>query len=132
MIAVCQKITAASSSTPTAMISSPIAGRTADAPSPPCAPSLAISAEPKLFENAFDARRLGVEEGLIWIARERDHGPVTRLAGLGPLRRGGHLLDQRDHRLARSGIHAGRRKHAAPVEQLDIDALFLQRRRVDP
>src|ERR1051325_1311875 len=118
MIAVCQKITAASSSTPMAMISSPTEGRSRETRSPSCVPSLAISAEPELFENAFDARGLGVEERFIWIARERDHGPVTRLAGLRPLRRGGHLLDQRDHRLPRSRIDAGRGKHAAPVEQL--------------
>src|SRR5262249_50831471 len=129
MIAVCHKITAASSSTLIAMISSPMAGRSA--PPPPCAPSLAISAEPELFENAFDARRLGVEESLVFVAGQRDHGPVTRLAGLRPLRRGRHLLDQRDHRLPRSRIDAGRCKDAAPVEQLDIDALLFQRRRVD-
>src|SRR5882724_7564961 len=131
MIAVCQKMTAASSSTPIAMISSPVAGRSPETPPPPCAPSLAISAEPELFENTFDAGRLGVEERLILITSQRDHGPVTRLAGLRPLRRGSHLLDQRNHRLPRSRIDAGRRKHTAPVEQLDIDALFLQRRRVD-
>src|SRR5437868_584578 len=110
MIAVCHKITAASSSTPIAMISSP-AGRSADPPSPPCAPSLVISAEPELFENTFDARRLGIEEGLILITGQRDHGPITRLAGLRPLRRGSHLLDQRNHRLPRSRIHTGRRKY---------------------
>src|SRR5262245_53322901 len=111
MIAVCQKMTAASSRTPIAMISSPTAGRSPEAPSPPCAPSLAISAESELFENAFDARRLSVEEGLILIADERDHGPVASLAGLRPLRRRGHLLDQCDHRLACSRIDTGRCKH---------------------
>src|SRR5262245_8450424 len=129
MIAVCQRMTAASTSTPAAMIVSPTAGRSQ--PPPSCAPSFAISAEPELFENAFDARRLGVEERFVLITGQRDHGPVARLAGLRPLRRTCHLLDHREHRLALSRIDAGRRKHAAPVEQLDVDALLFQRRRVD-
>src|SRR5262245_18153988 len=129
MIAVCQKMTAANSSTPTAMINSPMAGRSA--PPPPCAPSLAISAEPELFENTFDARRLGIEERFVLITGQRDHGPVASLASVRPMRCGGHLIDQRDHRLSRSRIDAGRCKHPTPVEQLDVDALFLQRRRID-
>src|SRR4029434_8505858 len=130
MIAVCQMMTAASTSTPAAMIVSPTAGRS-QPPSPPRAPSRALSAEPELFEDAFDARRLGVEEGLVLITGERDHRPVARLAGLRPLRRGRHLLDQREHGLTLSRIDAGGRKDLAPVEQLDVDPLLLQRRRID-
>src|SRR5215813_4803483 len=131
MIAVCQTMTAASTSTPAAMIVSPTAGRSQPPPSAPCAPSLAISAEPELFENAFDACRLGVEEGFVLITKQRDLGPVVVLAGVRPLRRGCHLLDQREHRLPLVRIDAGRRKDATPVEQLDVDALLFQRRRID-
>src|SRR5262249_40539617 len=115
----------------TAMMVSPMAGRNLAAPpSLPCPPA-DMSAEPELFEDAFDARGLLVEEGLILITGQRDHGPVAGLAGLRPLRRGGHLLNQREHGLALVGVHAGRRKDAAPVEQLDVDALLLERRRID-
>src|SRR4029453_4176310 len=129
MIAVCQRMTAASTSTPAAMIVSPTAGRSQ--PPPSCAPSLAISAEPELFEDAFDARRLGVEERFVLITGQRDHGPVASLAGLRPLGSGGHFLDQREHRLPLRRIDTGRRKDATPVEQLDVDALLFQRWRID-
>src|SRR5215468_7734996 len=131
MIAVCQMITAASPSTPAAMIVSPTAGRSQPPPSPPCAPSLAISAEPELFEDALDAGRLGVEEGFVLITKQRDLGPLVILAGVRPLRRGCHLLDQREHGLPLRCIDVGRRKDAAPVEQLDVDAALFQCRRVD-
>src|SRR5215813_15477374 len=131
MIAVCQTMTAASTSTPAAMIVSPTAGRSQPPPSAPCAPSLAISAEPELFENAFDACRLGVEEGFVLVTKQRDLGPLVVLAGVRPLRRGCHLLDQREHGLPLRCIDIGRRKHPAPVEQLDVDALLLERRRID-
>src|SRR5436309_5005343 len=127
MIAVCQMMTAASTSTPAAMIVSPTAGRSQPPPSPLCAPSLAISAEPELFEDALDARRLGLEESLVLITEQRDLGPFAVLAGVRPLRRGCHLLDQREHCLPLRRIHTGRREDPAPVEQLDVDALLLQR-----
>src|SRR5215510_7667572 len=101
MVAVCQKMTTASAMVPTAMTVSPTAGRNQLAPpSPCCSPPADMSAEPELFEDTFDARGLLVEEGLILIPEQRDHGPVAGLAGLGPLRRHRHLLDQREHRLA--------------------------------
>src|SRR5262245_43821898 len=116
MIAVCQTMTAASTITPAAMIVSPTAGRSQPPLSPPCAPSLAISAEPELFENAFDASRLGIEERFVLITKQRDLGPIVVLAGVRPLRRGCHLLDQREHRLPLSRINGGRRKDTTPVE----------------
>src|SRR5262245_46377083 len=131
MIAVCHTMTMASTSTPTAMIVSPVAARSQPAPPSPCAPPFAMSAEPELLEDAFDAHGLLVEESLELVAKQRDDGPVPRLAGFGPLRRRHHLLDQCQHRLALVGVHAGRRKHAAPVEQLDVDPFLLQRRRID-
>src|SRR5215813_11262163 len=131
MVAVCQKTTTASTSMPTAMIVSPMAGRSEPAPPSPCAPPFAMSAEPELLEDAFDAHGLLVEEFLELVAEERDDGPVPGLAGFGPLRRCHHLLDQRQHRLPLVGVHAGRREHAAPIEQLDVDAFLLQRRGID-
>src|SRR6266508_5769129 len=125
-------MTAASSSAPTAMMVSPMAGRSLVAPPPSSVPPLVMSRQPELFENSFDARRLGVEERLVVVAGERDLGPFARPAGLRPLRRCGHLLDERNHRLALSVVDAGRCEHAAPVEQLDVDALLLQRRGLDP
>ena len=130
MVSVCQKMTMASTSTPAAMTVSPMAGRSRAAPPPP--PKLPVmSRQPELFEDAFDARGLGVEERLVVVAEQRDLGPFPRLAGVRPLRRRGHLLHQRDHRLARRVVHARRREHAAPVEQLDVDALLFQSRRRD-
>src|SRR5262245_22261442 len=98
MIAVCQKMTAARTIEPTPMMVSPGAGRNLAAPPALSRPPADMSAEPKLFEDAFDAGGLLVEEGLILIPEQRDHGPVAGLAGFGPLRRRRHLLDQREHR----------------------------------
>src|SRR5262245_33290158 len=128
MIAVCQKMTAASTMVPTAMMVSPSAGRSQLVPpSPRWSPPVVMSAEPELFEDAFDARGLLVEEFLVGVAEQRDLGPLAGLAGLAPLRRRRHLLDQREHRLALVGVDARRREHATPVEQLDVDALLLER-----
>src|SRR5262245_52922339 len=125
---VCTKMTTASASTPTAITVSPMGSRS---PRPPAANPPVMSRQPELFEDAFDARALRVEERLVLVTEQRDRRPVAVLAGLRPLRRRRHLLHQRDHRLALPLVHAGRREHAAPVEQLDVDALLLQRRRVD-
>src|SRR5713226_9555034 len=128
---VCQKMTTASASTPAPMSVSPIAGRSLAAQPPP--PKLPVmSRQPDLFENPFDARRLDVEERLVVVAEERDLRPLPRLAGLGPLRACRHLLHQRDHRLALGVVHPGRGENAPPVEQLDVDALLLQRGDFDP
>src|SRR5262245_19023340 len=130
MVSVCQKMTAASTSTPAEMTISPSAGRSRAAqPAPPKLP--VMSREPELFEYAFDACGLRLEEGLVVVAEQRDLGPFPRLAGVRPLRRRGHLLHQRDHRLARRVVHAGWCEHAPPIEQLDVDAFLLQRRRID-
>src|SRR6266540_3544372 len=122
-------MTIASTSTPAPMIVSPMAGRD------PAARSswepLVMSGKPELFEDAFDPRRLNVEEGFVIVAQKRDLRPVPRLAGLGPLRRCGHLLHQRDHRLALRVADAGRREYAPPVEQFHVDAFFFERRRCD-
>jgi hypothetical protein len=116
-------MTMASASTPTPMIVSPIAGR---------ARAVRCSGEPEFLEDAFDPRRLRFQKGLVLVAEQRDRGPVAHLAGLGPLRRRRHLLHQCDHRLALRVIHTGGSEHAAPVEQLHINAFLLQGRRVDP
>src|SRR5262245_8738746 len=130
MTELCQNTTAASTSTPTAMIVSPTAGRSL--PPLPSVPPLVMSRQPEVLENAFDAAGLGVEERLVLVAEERDLRPLPGLAGFRPLRRGRHALDQSDHRLALPLVHAGRREHAAPVEQLDVDALLLERGGIDP
>src|SRR5262245_313916 len=98
MMVVCQNTTAASTSTPTAMIVSPTAGRSL--PPPPSAPPLVMSRQPEVLEDAFDARGLGVEVCLVVVAEQRDLGPLPGLAGLRPLRRCRHALHQSDHRLA--------------------------------
>src|SRR3989442_458732 len=113
------------------MMVSPTAGRSLPAPPSPF-PPLVMSREPELFENAFDAARLGVEERLVIVAEQRDLGPFPRPAGLRPLRGCGHLPDQGDHRLTLRIVDAGRREDAAPIEQLDVDALLLQRGSLDP
>src|SRR6516162_9276060 len=122
-------MTIASTSTPAPMIVSPMAGgdRAAWSSSEPPV----MSGKPELFEDAFDPRRLNVEEGFVIVAEKRDLRPVPRLAGLGPLRRCRHLFHQRDHRLALSVADAGRSEHAPPVEQLHVDAFLFQRRRRD-
>src|SRR5262245_1192563 len=131
MASVCQSMTAASASTPAPMTASPIATRR-DVTSPlGSEPPLVMSREPDFLENAFDPRALAVEEGLVLVAEQRDLAPVPRLAGLHPLRRCVHLLHQRDHGFALRVVHAGRREHAAPVGELDVDALLLQGRRRD-
>src|SRR5262245_37047758 len=128
---VCQSMTAASASTPAPMIASPIAARR-DATSPlGCEPPLVMSREPDFLEDAFDARGLGVEESLVLVAEQWDLAPVARLAGLRPLRARVQLLHQRDHGLALRVVDAGWREHAAPVGELDVDALLLQGRRRD-
>src|SRR5262245_25339846 len=112
-------MTAASASTPAPMIASPIATRR-DATSPlGSEPPLVMSREPDFLEDAFDARGLALEEGLVVVAEQRDLAPVPRLAGFRPLRRRVHLLHQRDHGLALRVVHAGRSEYAAPVEQFD-------------
>src|SRR5215471_6830679 len=131
MTSVCHSMTAASASTPAPMIASPSATRR-DATAPlGSKPPLVMSREPDFLEDAFDARGLGLEEGLVVVAEQRNLAPIARLAGLRPLRARVHLLHQRDHRLALRVVHAGRREHAAPVGELDVDALLLQGRRRD-
>src|SRR6266545_2354792 len=101
MIAVCQKMTAASSSTPIAMISSPVARRSPETPSPPCAPSLAISAEPELFENTFDAlflQRRRVDALLALVGR---NGNQPELAGLDLLGKFAVARNARRHLVAK-------------------------------
>src|SRR5262245_27345275 len=122
-------MTIASKSTPAPMTVSPMAGRDRAAWSswePPV-----MSGKPELFEDAFDPRRLNVEEGFVIVAEQRDLRPLAGLAGLRPLRRCRHLLHQRDHRRALRVVDAGRCEHASPVEQLHVDALFFERRRRD-
>src|SRR5262245_35114021 len=131
MASVCHSITAASASTPAPMIASPIATRR-DATSPlGSKPPPVLSCGPYFLEDAFDARSLAVEEGLVVVAEQRNLAPIARLAGLRPLWARVHLLHQGDHRLALRVVHAGRREHAAPVGELDVDALLLQGRRRD-
>src|SRR6516165_10931766 len=98
-------MTITSTSTLAPMIVSPMAGR-ARAASSSWEP-LVMSCKPELFEDAFDPRRLNVEEGFIIVAEKRDLRPVAGLAGLGPLWRCRHLLHQRDHRLALRVVDAG-------------------------
>src|SRR5215475_1391123 len=107
-------MTIASTSTPAPMIVSPMAGRDGAAWS--SSEPLVMSGKPELFEDAFDPRRLNVEEGFVIVAQKRDLRPIPRLAGLCPLRRCGHFLHQRDHRLALRVIDAGRRE---PPRQLN-------------
>src|SRR5512133_3055037 len=108
MASVCHSMTAASASTPAPMIASPIATRR-DATSPlGSAPPLVMSREPDFLEDALDPRGLGVEEGFVLVAEQRDLAPVARLAGLRPLGARVHLLHQRDHRLALRVVDAGR------------------------
>src|SRR5215213_8615828 len=123
-------MTPASTSAPTAMSVSPRAGRTPE-PARYSVPPSVISGQPDVFQDAFDPRRFPFEERLVFIAEERDGRPVTRLAGFDPLRRGGHCLDQRNHVLALHLVHARRRKHAAPIREFDLDALFLQGGSID-
>src|SRR5215210_3211411 len=120
----------ASTSTPTAMSVSPSAGRRARAARSPVPPSV-ISGEPDIFQDAFDPGRFAFEECFVFVASECDRRPVARLAGLRPLRCRGHCLDQRDHVLALRLIDAGRRKHAAPIGEFDLDSLFLEGRSLD-
>src|SRR5262245_14982159 len=112
------------------MIVSPTAGRRPPTPRP-ISPWL-MSCEPEVPENSFDANGLAVDVCLEGIAGERDAGPVSLLACLRPLRRCRHSLDQVGHRLALPVVHAGRREHAAPVEQLHVDAFLLEGRSIDP
>src|SRR5262249_19673907 len=125
----CQNMTIASTSTPAPMIVSPMAGRgrALGLSGEP----LVMSGKPELFEDAFDPRRLNVEEGFVIVAEKRDLRPLARLAGLGPLRRCRLLLHKRDHRFALGVVDAGRREYAPPVEQLHVDAFFFERRRRD-
>src|SRR5882757_1886092 len=125
---VCTKMTTASAITPSAITVSPMGSRS---PRPPPANPPVMSGQPELFEDTLDARGLDVEERLVLVAEQRDRRPVAVLAGLRPLRGRRHLLHQRDHRLALRLVHARRREHAAPVEQLDVDALLLQRGGID-
>src|SRR6266567_7569066 len=118
----CQNMTIASTSTPAPMIVSPMAGRGRALGF--SGEPLVMSCKPELFEDAFDPRRLNVEEGFVIVTQKRDLRPVPRLAGLRPLRRCGHLLHQRDHRLALRVADAGRREYAPPVEQFHVDTLF--------
>src|SRR5215475_4919954 len=120
-------MTIASTSTPAPMIVSPTAARGGASSWEP----LVMSGKPELFEDALDPRRLNVEEGFVIVAEKRDLRPVVRLAGLRPLRRCGHFLHQRDHRLELRVVDAGRREHAPPIEQLHVDAFFFERRRGD-
>src|SRR5262249_35528165 len=122
-------MTIASTSTPAPMIASPTASRGRRGAS--SWEPLVMSGKPELFEDAFDARRLNVEEGFVIVAEKRDLRPVVQLAGLGPLGCCRHLFHQRNHRLALSVVDAGRREHAPPVEQLHLDAFLFQRRRRD-
>src|SRR5436190_20701827 len=100
MDSVCQNMTMASTSAPAPMMVSPMAARRDGPPPPDCGPTLVMSRQPELFQGAFDARRLGIEESLVLVAKQRDLRPVASLARLRPLRRRDHLLHQRDHRLA--------------------------------
>src|SRR5262245_3653888 len=120
-------MTIASTSTPAPMIVSPMAGRGRAAGS--SWEPLVMSSKPELFEDAFDPRRLNVEEGFVIVAEKRDLRPLADLAGLRPLRRCRHLLHQRDHCLALRVADAGRREHASPIEQLHVDAFLFERRR---
>src|SRR5207247_4552212 len=117
-------MTNASTSTPAPMIVSPTAGRGRRGASSWV--PLVMSGKPELFEDAFDPRRLNVEEGFVIVAQKRDLRPVPRLAGLGPLRRCRHLFHQRNHRLALRVVDAGRREYAPPVEQLHVDTFFFE------
>src|SRR5437660_10768907 len=107
-------MTIASTSAPAPMIVSPMAGRGRALGF--SGEPLVMSCKPELFEDAFDPRRLNVEEGFVIVTQKRDLRPVPRLAGLRPLRRCGHLLHQRDHRLALRVAAAGRREYPPPVE----------------
>src|SRR5262245_17443208 len=107
MVIVCQKMTPARISTPTAMSVSKVATPRFAAPVP-SVPPVVMSAQPEFLEDAFDAGGLFVEEFLVFVAQQRDLRPVARLAGLVPLRGRGHLFDQRQHRLPVGRIDAGR------------------------
>src|SRR5262245_20225939 len=131
MASASHSMTTASASTPAPMTASPTATRRVATSPLGSEPPLVMSREPDFLEDAFDPRRLAVEEGLVLLAEQRDLAPVARLARLRPLRRRVHLLHQRDHRLALRVVDARRSEHAAPVGELDVDALLLQGRSRD-
>src|SRR5262245_8964864 len=122
-------MTIASTSTPAPMIVSPTAGRGRRGAS--SWEPLVMSGKPELFEDALDPRRLNVEEGFVIVTEKRDLRPVVHLAGLRPLRRCGHSLHHRYHRLALRVVDAGRRDHALPIGQVHVDAFLFERRRGD-
>src|SRR4051812_18647227 len=119
-------MTAASASAPSAMTVSPGAGWR-PARSLYSLPPPAMSGEPDIFQNAFNACRLGFQKLFVFVADKRDRCPIARLAGFCPLRRCRHFLDQRNHVAALRIVDARGRKYAAPIGELDVDTLLFQR-----
>src|SRR6187551_1414278 len=91
---------------------------------------LLLRAEVQRIEDRADTLVFAVDERAERIAGHHVGQPVELLERFLPLRVRDAGLDGRDQRLALVGRDAGRAPHAAPVDELDVDALLLERRDV--
>src|SRR5687767_3802551 len=120
MTLVCHATIAASNITPTPMATSSQAGCwRMHSPRP-----VRSAGEAKILQNARDACDLFAEELAEFGARQIDAGPVLLLELGLPRRSLDHAVDHVHQRLLLIARDAGPTEHAAPVEELDVDALL--------
>src|SRR4051812_46317293 len=87
----------------------------------------ALFLQAERIHDGLDALRVLVEELLVVVAAEEYRRPVELLQRLLPGGRLGRALHQLDQRVALLRGEAGRAEDAAPVAELDVDLLLLER-----
>src|SRR5918993_157128 len=91
----------------------------------------ALLHEPDGLEHVGDARLLLLEVGAELVAGQIGVVPALLLQHFLPGRRLHHRVDRLDERVALRRGDAGRAHHRAPIGDVEVDALLIQRRRVD-